>query len=245
MNYDIIGDIHGCYDELIQLLDLLGYEKQDDVYLHPDGRQLAFVGDAMDRGPDTLKVLNLLFAMQDRGLLNYAPGNHCNKLYRFFKGNQVQLIHGLELTVRDWSQLPQKEQEEFKNRYLRFYESLPYYLELRDDLIVAHAGIKENMIGKPISKNIITFVLYGDITGQTYSDGRPVRRDWAKNYHGDKWIVYGHTPTEKPYLVNKTINIDTGCVFGGSLTAFRFPEKTLVSVPSNQNYVGEKFHIYP
>lgn len=244
MKYDIIGDIHGCYDELLQLLGLLGYEKKGDIYLHPKERQLVFVGDAMDRGPESLNVLRLLFSMQDEGILHYTPGNHCNKLYRFFKGNRVQLINGLETTVNEWNALPQKERKEFQQRYLRFYEALPYYLEFGDDLVVAHAGIKENMIGKPASKSIITFVLYGDITGQTLSDGRPVRRDWAKEYKGDKWILYGHTPVEKPYLMNNTVNIDTGCVFGGSLSAFRFPEKTVVSVPSNQEFTGEKFHIY-
>ncbi|MCJ1907042.1 bis(5'-nucleosyl)-tetraphosphatase PrpE [Planococcus ruber] len=244
MGFDIIGDIHGCYQELLDLLSELGYREQGGLYLHPDGRRLVFVGDAMDRGPASLDVLHLLFKMQDADILYYSPGNHCNKLYRFFKGNKVQIGHGLENTLDEWQRLPKKEQSEFRTRYLQFYEKLPLYLQLSPDLVVAHAGIKEEMVGAKISKGIAVFVLYGDTTGKFHADGRPVRRDWAKNYQGAKWIVYGHTPTEEPYLINRTANIDTGCVFGGSLTAFRFPEKELVSVPSKQPFQPEKFHLY-
>ncbi|XKE93793.1 bis(5'-nucleosyl)-tetraphosphatase PrpE [Metaplanococcus flavidus] len=242
MKFDIIGDIHGCYDELMDLLEKLGYRFDDGIHIHPDGRMPAFVGDAMDRGPDSLKVMELLFARQDRGILHYSPGNHCNKLYRFMKGNQVQLAHGLEITIADWQSMPKKEQQNFRERYIRFYEELPQYLVLRDDLIVAHAGLKQEMIGVPVNRKIAVFTLYGDITGKLHADGRPVRRDWAKSYQGGPWIVYGHTPTEEPYLINKTANIDTGCVFGGSLTAFRFPEKELVAVPSSQPYQPDRFH---
>ena len=244
MKYDIIGDIHGCFNELVELFDKLGYKEHQGLYRHPEDRQLAFVGDAMDRGPESLNVLRLLFTMQDAGILHYSPGNHCNKLYRFFKGNKVQINHGLENTIAEWQSLPKKEQQQFRARYLRFYEELPLYQEFGKNLVVAHAGIKEDMLEVKISKGIAAFVLYGDITGKFHADGRPVRRDWAKNYNGAKWIIYGHTPTEEPYLINRTVNIDTGCVFGGSLTAFRFPEKELVSVPSLQPYQPEKFHRY-
>ncbi|MDN7241461.1 bis(5'-nucleosyl)-tetraphosphatase PrpE [Planococcus sp. N028] len=241
MKYDIIGDIHGCYAELLELFEVLGYENQEGLFVHPEERELVFVGDAMDRGPDSLAVLRLLFTFQDRGHLHYCPGNHCNKLYRFFKGNRVQLTHGLETTINEWHRLPKKEQQQFRARYLRFYEELPFYQELGDDLIVAHAGIKDDMLGKPISKSIAVFVLYGDTTGKFDAQGRPIRRNWAKSYKGSKWVVYGHTPTEEPYIINNTVNIDTGCIFGGYLSAFRFPEKTVVSVPSYQPYQPERF----
>lgn len=242
MKYDIIGDIHGCYDELMELLEKLGYRYEDGIHTHPEERQPAFVGDAMDRGPDSLAVLKLLFERQDRGILFYSPGNHCNKLYRFMKGNSVQLLHGLEVTVAEWQSLSPKEQQDFRRRYISFYEALPHYQRLRDDLIVAHAGLKKDMIDAPLSRKISVFTLYGDITGNFHPDGRPVRRDWAKSYDGHPWVVYGHTPTEEPYIINRTANIDTGCVFGGSLTAFRFPEKELVRVPSKQPYQPDRFH---
>ncbi|WP_106534754.1 bis(5'-nucleosyl)-tetraphosphatase PrpE [Planomicrobium soli] len=242
MKYDIIGDIHGCYAELLELIEVLGYAKEREQFVHQEGRQLVFVGDAMDRGPDSLAVLRLLFAMQDNGTLYYCPGNHCNKLYRFFMGNRVQLMHGLEITINEWHRLPKKEQQQFRSRYIKFYETLPLYLELEGDLLVAHAGLKADMLGKPVNKSIAAFVLYGDTTGKLDAQGRPVRRDWAKSYKGDKWIVYGHTPTEEPYITNNTVNIDTGCVFGGYLSAFRYPEKTIVSVPSLQPYQPQRFH---
>lgn len=244
MKFDVIGDIHGCYQELLKLIDRLGYEKQRDVFIHPENRQLAFVGDATDRGPESLEVLRLLFALQDEGILYYSPGNHCNKLFRFFKGHDVQLAHGLEMTVAEWQMLSPQEQQQFRKRYLEFYEQLPHYQQLDHDLIVAHAGLKAEMVGKPLSRGIAVFVLYGDITGKFHADGRPVRRDWAKFYKGPKWVVYGHTPTREPYFINNTVNIDTGCVFGGSLTAFRFPEKEIVSVSSEQPYQPDRFYRY-
>lgn len=242
MEFDIIGDIHGCYSELLELIEKLGYQPHEDVFVHPAGRNLSFVGDAMDRGPESLRVLELLFRLQDKKLLHYSPGNHCSKLYRYFKGHSVQVNNGLETTLAEWRSLPKNEQHSFKTRYLKFYESLPLFQNYAPQLIVAHAGLKETMIGKPLSRNIANFVLTGEATGNHHADGRPIRRDWAKSYRGEPWIVYGHTPTEEPYLINHTANIDTGCVFGGSLTALRFPELTLVSVASQQPYAPERFH---
>ena len=245
LSYDIIGDIHGCYDELISLITKLGYQQQRGIFVHPQGRKLAFVGDATDRGPQSLAVLELLFSMQDKNALNYCPGNHCNKLYRFLKGNKVQITHGLETTVEEFNQLSKDKQKQVRKRYIAFYEALPYY-QLLDNkqLIIAHAGIREDMIGKSINNKITTFVLYGDITGECLPDGRPVRRDWAKQYDGSSWVIYGHTPTKEVRFKNRTVNIDTGCVFGGKLSALRYPELEIVSVPSLQPYVEEKLHDY-
>lgn len=242
MKFDIIGDIHGCYDELLLLIEKLGYSMEAGLPVHKDGRRLAFVGDAMDRGPNSYQTLLFLFNMQDHGLLLYSPGNHCNKLYRLAKGNKVQQTHGLETTVAELDVLPPSEKIQFYERYRRFYEALPLYVSLNDGkLIIAHAGIRENMIGEPFSKKVEAFVLYGDITGKTHPDGRPVRRDWAKSYVGTPWIVYGHTPVLDARFVQRTVNIDTGCVFGGKLTAVRYPEMEIVSVPSLQPFIPEKF----
>ncbi|MDX1807222.1 MAG: hypothetical protein R3267_09375, partial [Paenisporosarcina sp.] len=148
-------------------------------------------------------------------------------------------------TVSEFKQLTKSKQEKFRNRFISFYEQLPFYHQLDDGkLIIAHAGIREDMIGKPLQKSIIVFVLYGDISGEKHADGRPVRKDWASEYHGDALIVYGHTPVKVPRKKNATINIDTGCVFGGKLTALRYPEMETISVPSKQPYIAEKFHDY-
>lgn len=242
MKFDIIGDIHGCFTELLELIEKLGYEPQGSVFVHPEGRNLSFVGDAMDRGPDSLQVLELLFRLQDQKILHYSPGNHCSKLYRYFKGHSVQVNNGLETTLAEWRSLSKKEQHAFRARYMQFYESLSLFQDYSPQLIVAHAGLKEEMLDKPLSRNIANFVLTGETTGKHHADGRPIRRDWAKTYKGQPWVVYGHTPTEEAYIVNRTVNIDTGCIFGGSLTALRFPELTLESVASQQPYAPERFH---
>ncbi|GKV54800.1 bis(5'-nucleosyl)-tetraphosphatase PrpE [asymmetrical] [Sporosarcina sp. NCCP-2222] len=242
MKYDIIGDIHGCFAELIELITSLGYTIKNGLPIHSEGRQLAFVGDATDRGPDSLQTMQLLFSMQEAGILLYAPGNHCNKLYRYAKGNKVQQTHGLETTVAELDSLPTNKKEEFLLRYQSFYENLPLYVSLENGkLIIAHAGIPKRMIGVPVSKSIRTFVLYGDISGKTLPDGRPERRDWAKHYDGDPFIVYGHTPVPVARFVKNTVNIDTGCVFGGKLSALRYPEMEIRSVPSRQPFQPDRF----
>lgn len=242
MKFDIIGDIHGCYEELMELIERLGYELQQGIPIHPEGRQLVFVGDAMDRGPYSLKTLEFLFSIQDAGMLRYSPGNHCNKLYRYAKGNQVKIAHGLETTVAELDTLSTADRQLFLQRYRDFYEALPLFQQLDGgQLIVAHAGILEDMIHAPLSNRTRVFVLYGDITGETLPDGRPVRRDWTKRYHGKSVIVYGHTPVPRPRFTNNTVNIDTGCIFGGQLTALRYPEMDWTAVPSRQPFLPEKF----
>ncbi|WP_042148954.1 bis(5'-nucleosyl)-tetraphosphatase PrpE [Paucisalibacillus sp. EB02] len=246
MKIDVIGDIHGCYNEFCSLFEELGYKKEQDVYIHPDNRIPIFVGDLTDRGPESIKVIQLVYDMvikKNKAL--YVPGNHCNKLYRFFLGNNVKQQHGLETTVAEYEALDKKMQGNISKQFMRLYEEAPLYLEIPEaNAVVAHAGIKESYIGRH-DKKVKTFVLYGDITGEFDEAGRPIRRDWAQNYNGDAWIVYGHTPVLKPRRVNKTINIDTGCVFGNKLTAFRLPEETTVSVPSEQPFKVEKFRSFP
>lgn len=245
MKVDIIGDVHGCIDELYELFNSLGYQWNNSLPVHPDGRVPVFLGDLTDRGPDSLAVIELVYSLvMETKQGHYIPGNHCNKLYRYFLGNPVKEQHGLETTVAEYKTLNPKQQRHIHYKFKSLYEKAPLYLELPGlHTVVAHAGIKENMIGK-LDKKVRTFVLYGDITGEYHNDGRPVRRDWAQSYKGGRWIVYGHTPVKKPRRVSKTINIDTGCVFGNALTAFRLPENKTVSVPSHQSFVPEKFRYF-
>ncbi|MUK90565.1 bis(5'-nucleosyl)-tetraphosphatase PrpE [Ornithinibacillus sp. L9] len=246
MQIDIIGDVHGCYKELCTLFQELGYKHQDDIYIHPDGRLPVFVGDITDRGPDSIAVIQLVYHMVVKEKkAKYVPGNHCNKLYRFFLGNNVQQKHGLETTVAEYKILDQQMQKTIRKQFMTLYDQADLYLVIPEaNAVIAHAGIKESYIGRS-DKKVETFVLYGDINGEFDENGKPIRRDWAQHYTGDRWIVYGHTPVKSPRIINKTINIDTGCVFGNSLTAFRLPEETTVSVPSQQPYVEEKFRSFP
>ncbi len=183
------------------------------------------------------------FFKQEKAI--YVPGNHCNKLYRYFLGRNVTIANGLETTVAELNDCSRQERKRYKQIFMELYEASPLYQVLDNErLIIAHAGLREDLIGKN-NKQVKTFVLYGDITGEVHADGRPVRRDWAKNYGGSPFIVYGHTPVKEPRAMNQTINIDTGAVFGGMLTAFRYPEKETVSVKSSMPYVPEKFQSFP
>jgi diadenosine tetraphosphatase ApaH/serine/threonine PP2A family protein phosphatase len=242
MKVDIIGDVHGCLKELEQLFDMLGYKRKEGIFVHPDGRIPVFLGDITDRGPASVPVIRLVYDMViSHKKAKYVPGNHCNKLYRYFSGNKVQQKNGLETTVAELQALDHAARSRVSRQFTFLYRQAPLYQVLPEvNAVVAHAGIKESLIGRT-DKKVKSFVLYGDTTGETLPDGRPVRRDWAQHYHGDRWIVYGHTPVMTPRQVNKTMNIDTGCVFGGKLTAFRLPEEELISVPSGQPLTEEKF----
>ena len=246
LKVDVFGDIHGCFKELCTLFEELGYEKINDLYIHPQNRIPIFVGDLTDRGPESIKVIQLVYKMVVKEkVAKYVPGNHCNKLYRFFLGNNVKQQHGLETTVAEFEALDNKMQGHVRNQFMRLYEEAPLYLQLPEvNAVIAHAGIKQSYIGR-LDKKVKTFVLYGDITGEIDESGKPIRRDWAQHYRGNNWIVYGHTPVLNPRIVNKTINIDTGCVFGNKLTAFRLPEENIVSVPSLQPFNEEKFRSFP
>ena len=245
MKIDIIGDIHGCLPEFQQLSQKLGYSWDTGIPLHPENRVLGFVGDLTDRGPESLKTVEIIWRLViEQKKAFYTPGNHCNKFYRFLIGNKVQVTHGLETTVAEFEALGKQKQQQIREHFIELYERAPLYLVLDSKkLIIAHAGIKEDYIGLTTNQ-VKTFVLYGDITGKKNPDGTPVRRDWAKNYHGTATIVYGHTPVKEARIINNTYNIDTGAVFGGKLTALRYPEKEIVSVPSTMPYIAEKFKEY-
>jgi protein phosphatase len=244
MNYDIIGDIHGCYREYVELAKQLGYEWRDGLFVHKDERRLVFLGDLTDRGPDSIRMMEHVYGMVKHDLALYTPGNHCDKLYRYFIGRNVQIKHGLETTVAELEALNNEDRKKVSTHFCHLYEEAPLYLQLDDGkLIVAHAGIRSDFVGKTTSK-VKTFVLYGDITGRTNPDGTPERLDWAKEHKGTPVIVYGHTPVERVRHIQNTWNIDTGCVFGGKLSALRYPEFEVVSVPSSMPYVPEKFRTF-
>jgi protein phosphatase len=234
--FDIIGDVHGCYEELTTLLAQLGYRLQDEAEgarpIPPDRRRAIFVGDLVDRGPRIPEVLRLVMSMVDEGTAFCVPGNHDMKLMRKLKGRDVQLTHGLADSI---AQLD-KEPPEFKKQVVKFLDDLVSHYVFDDGkLVVAHAGMKEEMQGRGSGK-VRDFALYGETTGETDEYGLPVRYNWAAEYRGKAMVVYGHTPVAEPEWLNRTINIDTGCVFGGKLTALRYPERELISVPALRTY---------
>jgi protein phosphatase len=234
--FDIIGDIHGCFDETVELLQQLGYQitEDGDTYqvIPPEGRQVIFLGDLVDRGPKIPQVLKLVMKMTADGTALCVPGNHDLKLVRALKGKQVQITHGLANSL---TQL-EAETDEFRLQVMTFLDELISHYVLDDGkLVVAHAGMKQEMQGRGSGK-VRDFALFGETTGETDEFGLPVRYDWASEYRGSAMVVYGHTPVPNPEWLNRTINIDTGCVFGGRLTALRYPEKELVSVQARETY---------
>lgn len=244
--FDIIGDIHGCFDELVQLLGELGYLIETTVESGPTRyrvtppavtgaertRKVVFVGDLVDRGPRSPDCLRLAMDMVAEGTALCVPGNHEVKLLRKLRGKNVKLTHGLAETMEQLEASP----EGFCEEVAAFIDGLVSHFVLDGGrLVVAHAGLKEDLQGRS-SGVVRSFALYGDTTGEIDEFGLPVRHEWAQEYRGDAMVVYGHTPTPEAEWLNRTICLDTGCVFGGKLTALRYPEQELVSIPAAKVY---------
>lgn len=235
--FDIIGDVHGCFNELCELLEKLDYKitrKADGFFdvQNPSSRKAVFVGDLVDRGTNSSDVLRLVISMVRDEKALCVPGNHDAKLYKYLSGRNVTISHGLAETI---VQL-EKELDEFRKDVAGFIDSLVSHYVFDDGkLVVAHAGLKENLQGRGSGK-VRDFALYGETTGETDEFGLPVRYNWAADYRGKASVVYGHVPTPEAEWVNNTICIDTGCVFGGKLTALRYPERELVSVAAKEIY---------
>ncbi|MDR1204295.1 MAG: polynucleotide kinase-phosphatase [Peptococcaceae bacterium] len=232
--FDIIGDVHGCYDELCVLLQKLGYAVDKDrcAAAPPEGRKAVFLGDLCDRGPHNIETLRLVMGMVQSGAAYCVAGNHDVKLLKKLRGGQTQLTHGLDKTVEQMS----AQSEVFVAEVIAFLDHLiSHYVLDGGRLVVAHAGLKEKYQGRG-SGRVRDFCLYGDTTGETDEYGLPVRLPWANEYRGKATVVYGHTPTPEVEAVNNTFCIDTGCVFGGKLTAFRYPERETVQAEAAREY---------
>lgn len=234
--FDVVGDVHGCRAELEILLGQLDYVIVRDGSgraidaVHPAGRRVVFVGDLVDRGPDSPGVLRLAMGMVGAGNAFAVPGNHENKLVRALRGRKVELTHGLAETMAQLAGEP----EEFRAAVATFCHDLVSHLVLDGGrLVVAHAGLKQEYQGRA-SGRVRAFALYGETTGETDEYGLPVRYAWADDYRGPAMVLYGHTPTVAPEWTNNTLCLDTGCVFGGRLTALRYPEREVVSVPAER-----------
>lgn len=243
--FDIVGDVHGCCDELEALLRQLGYEIvpvapgaffHAFVYHHPLGRKAVFVGDLVDRGPRILNTIRVVGNMVAFGDAYCVPGNHDMKLLRKLRGKNVQITHGLANSLAEIGALPDEVREPFCKELAEFLDGLVSHYVFDDGkLVVAHAGMKAEMQGRGSGK-VREFALYGETTGETDEFGLPVRHNWAAEYRGSAMVVYGHTPVPEAEWFNRTVNIDTGCVFGGKLTALRYPELEFVSVPAARTY---------
>ena len=239
--FDIIGDVHGCFAELKELLQQLGYKvtKHKDrnknhgyTVKPPAGRKALFVGDLTDRGSASNEVLRLVMSMVKNGSALCVCGNHDDKLMRKLNGKNVQVRHGLEETMEQLATEP----PEFINEAKQFLRSLiSHYVLDGGKLVLAHAGLKEDMHGRA-SKAVRTYCMYGETTGLIDENNLPERIRWEKDYRGKAMVVFGHTPVLEAEWFNNTINIDTGCVFGGKMTALRYPGRELVFVKAKKIY---------
>jgi len=249
--FDIIGDLHGCADELESLLTQLGWERfavEDpdsfwggESWRHPEGRRAIFLGDLVDRGPRVLDTVRTARNMVKAGTAFCIAGNHDVKLVRWLRGKQVQVKHGLERSIAEIESLGPDDRVKLAS----FLDGLvSHYVLDAGKLVVAHAGLREEMHGRG-SGAVREFCLYGETTGETDEFGLPVRYNWAAEYRGKATVVYGHTPVPEPEWLNNTVNIDSGAVFGGKLTALRYPEREFVSIAAVREYVPSIRPIVP
>lgn len=243
---DIIGDIHGCFDEFIQLLGQLGYElNEDGYYIHPEGRRFVSVGDIMSRGPKSIETMEFFERHISRDLAYMTDSNHGWKIARWLDGRDVSLHHGDELVEAEFIAYKQaygtEQTNALKTRLAKCLLAAPaHYVLVKNGIqtaIVTHAGIRDHYIGKQ-SARIADFCRYSDVQGQD-ATGKPIRNDWFTEHQTSQLIIWGHDPKIRPFKQNNTLNIDQGVVFGGQLTAFRYPEKTIQSVDACQNYAGD------
>lgn len=227
--FDIVGDVHGCSEELDELLTRLGYPPEGP---HPEGRRAVFVGDLVDRGPRVPEVLRRVMAMCDAGHAFCVLGNHDRKLQRKLEGRQPIIAHGLAESLEQLT----GETQAFRDEVAAFFAARPVHLLLDEGaLVVAHAGLIHSLQGRQ-SNRVTAFALFGDTTGDLDAFGLPTRRDWAASYVGGPAVVYGHTPCTRAQWRGETLCVDTGCVFGGSLSAVRWPERDVVSVKAKATH---------
>lgn len=240
---DVIGDIHGCFDEFIELLGRLGYiQNEEGLYVHPEGRTFLSLGDIMSRGPKSLDTILFFIRHVEAGVAKMIDSNHGWKVLRWLEGRNVTMKHGDELFVEELHAFEEENgaelTEALKSSMKRLLKHAPsHYVLTKHDIptaVCVHAGIRDEFIGKS-SREISDFCRYGDNDG--FDDaGKPIRKDWTVHHRSNKLIIWGHDPRPRPLRLNQTINIDQGVVFGGRLTAFRYPEQTIVQVEAKQDY---------
>lgn len=210
-----IGDIHGCYHEFAELLARLDLTKED---------RLILLGDLVNRGPDSCKVIDLarehhalsLLGNHELRLLNYRRTGDT----KFFKDSDAETAE--KLRAEDWT-------------YLEAMPLTHYEPEL--DTVFVHGGFLPDEPWQKQPANVVTRIQVID------RDGKPRKRAdvpdapaWADLWSGPPFVVYGHTPRPEIYKLKWSVGIDTGCVMGGLLTAYVLPEKRFIQVKARQRY---------
>ena len=240
---DVIGDVHGCYDELAELLDRLGHHDllDPDIPAAPPGEEprVIFVGDIVDRGDRIVRSLRLVHRLCVRGYALTVVGNHDDRFLRWLCGRKVEIQHGLEESVAEFNAIPEGERERWREELIAFLSALPWALQIDGGrAIVAHAAWHAELHSERSGDRIRAYTMYGPTTGRKTPEGFPERIDWAPGFEGPELVIFGHQVYDVPYRHEYAIGIDTGCVFGGALTALRYPALEFESVKSR----GARYH---
>lgn len=241
--YLMMSDFHGVIEEGLKLLALAGWEvvynsdRGFEVLSCPENEQIVFCGDATDRGPASDLVLELVMDLHDQGYLNFVEGNHDSKLYRYLKGNKVNIGHGLEMTIE---QLKSRG-ENFTQRVFNFLANIPWKFET-EDFVCVHAAYSGEQYNQKHARDL---ALYGDVSKEKDNDGFPIRlNNWMYKYQGTKPVIFGHIVHRDVSFYNtaksKAIAIDTGGVFGGMLSAYRWPSGQIYQVKCKEYFTGHK-----
>lgn len=206
----VVGDIHGCYDELMELLASVSFGLDDRVVC---------VGDLVTKGPKNREVLDLF--MNDTRFRTVI-GNHDLAIRRKW--------HGEKLKLKDAQKVTHKELKSEKDVYLPFLNKLPFTIDLGTHLVV-HAGLRPNIeLYSQTSEDMTLLRTLGK--NRESQDGTP----WYQVYDGEKVVLFGHWPAPQPRRGPKAIGLDTGCVYGYHLTGYIIEEDRLISVAAHDAY---------
>jgi len=208
----IIGDIHGCFDELRDLLKLLEVRTDDRVIA---------VGDLITKGPKNREVLDL-FIEDDR--FSSVIGNHDRALRQYWRGEPIRLTKEQKATANRL--------ESERQHYSAYLSSLPFTINLGSHLVV-HAGVRP---GVPLRRQMASDLTEIRTMGANPSSRRGV--PWYTVYRGKRIVLFGHWPGKTPRLAPRAIGLDTGCVYGGRLTGYIIESNQFVSVPARRAYVS-------
>jgi|SRR5215813_5274678 len=209
----VVGDIHGCYDELVDLLANADFAASD---------RLIAVGDLITKGPKNSQVLDRFIADEQ---FSSVIGNHDLAVLRYWRGEQV--------TLTSWQRKAVEELQRNHNSYQRYLSSLPFCIDLSTHLIV-HAGMRPDV---PLLKQD-----HRDLTElRTLGEHRTSREGtaWYEAYQGEQLVLFGHWPAPEPRRGRRAIGLDTGCVYGGRLTAFIIETSEIITVPAHRPYASK------
>ncbi len=206
----VVGDIHGCYDELEDMLAAVAFSAED---------RLISVGDLITKGPKNREVLER-FMSEPR--FSAVIGNHDLALRRRWNGEKFKL--------KDSQKPTHKELKKDKEHYVTYLNSLPFTIDLGTHLVV-HAGLRPGVALHSQTTDDLT-ELRSLGPDRTARDGLP----WYESYDGEKIVLFGHWPASEPRRGKRAIGLDTGCVYGNQLTAYIIETGEFKSVPARRTY---------